>query len=372
MSGLRLALVHRKLSRHGGVEKNVLLLATGLARRGHRVTVFCRKADERPPGVEVVEVPARGATLIGKYESFAENASRAVGTGSWDVVQGFDLTVGQDVMRLGRGVIKVYREVMSRTRSGLDKWWRSRDTGRWVALEERMLETSGLVVTNSRTVRTELMEAYGMSQERIRTIHNGVDLERLSVEKARAGRDEVRREYGIPEGAGLVSFVGTGFRRKGLDTLLRAMADLDAHLLVVGRDGATRRYRRLAAQLGLSHRVRFAGAVAVTPALFGAADVLALPSRYEPFSNVVLEALACGVPAVHPATGGAAEALERGLQAQILPDAEDPVALAGILEATLADPPSAQTCRAAAEAFPESACIDHYETLYKRLVEARS
>lgn len=374
---MRIALVHRKYSRTGGVEKNVTLLAEGFAARGHDVTVVCRGADtEPPPGVRMEIVPTRGLTIAQKYESFARRSAEwlrdPAQRDAFDVVQGFDLTYEQDVLRLGRGVIKVYREVLDTTRSSLDRWLRARTSGsrRLLELEERMVAAPGLLVTNSRTTRQELMDAYGVPPERIETILNGIDLERFGLEEARAGRAETRQRFGIPGDVPCILYVGTGFRRKGLDTLLHAAARTPAHVLVVGRDGAMRKYRALAGRLGMAERVRFAGSQPVSSRLYGAGDVLALPSRYEPFSNVVLEALASGLPAIHPRTGGAAEALENGLDDLVIEKAEDVEALTAVLTRVLESPPSPERCRAVAEKFPEERCIERYEALYERLVNS--
>src|SRR5205814_4728258 len=116
----------------------------------------------------------------------------------------------------------------------------------------------------------------------------------------RRARAEIRARHGIPLDAPLVLFVGSGFARKGVPALLEAMSALDrsSYLLIVGRDKRQARYEHRARALGIAPRVRFVGAQPDVTPYYGAADVLALPTLYDPFPNVAIEALACGLPVV--------------------------------------------------------------------------
>ncbi|MBI4734806.1 MAG: glycosyltransferase family 4 protein, partial [candidate division NC10 bacterium] len=105
-----------------------------------------------------------------------------------------------------------------------------------------------------------------------------------------------RASLGLPIDRRILIFAGSGFARKGVEQILHAMALLprDDLLLVVGRDKSARAYHRLAQRLGIAARVRFLGVRNDLADLLAAADVLLHPALYEPFGNVVLEALACG------------------------------------------------------------------------------
>lgn len=372
---MRIALVHRKLTRSGGVEKNVVLLASGLAGRGHEVHVFCNQADVSLSGVTVRHVPALRLGLAAKYLSFARNAAAMLAQERFDVVQGFDLTTRQDVLRIGRGLVKVYRPALDETRGIADRIWRaiSPEARAIAGLERRMLAPGSWtrIVAISRIVKKELVDAYAIPEEAIEVIYNGVDLAAFDPAKAKAGREAVRASLGIGPKDRMVLFVGTGFRRKGLDVLIQAVAPLDAKLVVVGRDGRARAYRSLAVRSKCGPRVIFAGQRAADAALYGAADVVALPTRYEPFGNVVLEALACGVPVVVSARAGASEILEEELSDLVI-DPADAQALSKVLGHTL-DHAAAlgSTCRRIAERYSEESCVARYEALYRRIVERR-
>ena len=113
-----------------------------------------------------------------------------------------------------------------------------------------------------------------------------------------------------------------------------SLRDQTSHLWVVGK-GREAPYRRAAASLGLADRVRFWGPVAETAPFYQAATALALPTLYDPCSNVVLEALACGTPAVTTTANGAAEFLSPGENGAVLPTPHDIAALGEALSACL-------------------------------------
>jgi UDP-glucose:(heptosyl)LPS alpha-1,3-glucosyltransferase len=149
-----------------------------------------------------------------------------------------------------------------------------------------------------------------------------------------------------------VLFAGSGFERKGLTYLLQAfgsLTDKSSHLWVVGK-GHIGFYRRAAERLGVAHRVKFWGPVTETAPFYQAAAVLALPTLYDPCSNVVLEALACGLPAVTTAANGAAEFITPGENGVILPQPDDIAGLGDALAAFLARGRDPEVHRAAAQA----------------------
>ena len=128
-----------------------------------------------------------------------------------------------------------------------------------------------------------------------------------------------------------------------------SLKDKTSHLWVVGK-GHIPSYRRAAERLGVADRVKFWGPVKEAAPFYQAAAVLALPTLYDPCSNVVLEALACGLPAVTTAANGAAEFITPGANGAILARPDDVPALTQALEAFLASGQDPQVRRAAADA----------------------
>jgi phosphatidylinositol alpha-1,6-mannosyltransferase len=204
----------------------------------------------------------------------------------------------------------------------------------------------------------------------------GVDVERFRP-LDEAQRAVARARFGLPAGAPLVVSVSRLVPRKGFDTLIRAAARLRARVpgltLAIsgsGRDEA--RLRRLAAELNVA--ASFLGRVPDEdlPSLYGGADVFAMVCRnrwagleQEGFGIVFLEAAACGVPQVAGASGGAAEAVVDGETGLVVDPPDDPVKVAGALEALLTDAPRREQLGRAGRARVMAEFT--YDALAKRL-----
>lgn len=243
----------------------------------------------------------------------------------------------------------------------------------WVSLRERWmiggLRYRKFVAVSSR-VATELKRIYAVPPERIEVIYNGIDLQRFS--RSPESRTAIRRAFDIPEDAKLLLFVGHEFDRKGLTHVIGAMDKLgdDAWLLVVGSDNPAP-YRKLAAKV--KDRVIFAGARSDLPQIYSAADAFVLPTAYETFSLVCMEAMACSLPVFATAAGGIEEYLKDGINGfQIRMDAGD---IASKLAAAFADPALMQRLQEGALATAKTYGWDrvgvHYIELLKQVDAAR-
>lgn len=198
------------------------------------------------------------------------------------------------------------------------------------------------IIAISDLMRRAIIEDYGVPEDRIHLIHNGVDLEEFSPERIGRNRAEQRQRFGVPEEAFCPLFVGHNFRRKGLPETLRAVAELgtDVHLLVAGRGiGRLQRKRThaLVDRLGLHARVHFAGDVVPVTDAYAAADAMVFPSWHDAFGFVVLEAMAAGLPVITTRLAGAHEVLRHGQDGLVL---ETPAAHRELTDAlrTLSDP----------------------------------
>jgi UDP-glucose:(heptosyl)LPS alpha-1,3-glucosyltransferase len=160
------------------------------------------------------------------------------------------------------------------------------------------------IVAISERVRKQLKHHYDVPDERIVTIPNGINLARFDPANA-SSRAKVRLSFGVPQGVPLLLFVGSQYRLKGLGFVIRALAEMKtkAVLLVVGGDKVAP-YKRLAEQLGVDDRVIFAGARNDLPNIYPAADAFVLPTLYETFALVCLEAMASGLPVLASPVGG--------------------------------------------------------------------
>jgi len=217
-------------------------------------------------------------------------------------------------------------------------------------------------------VKREIQAAFGLDDALLPVIYNGID-PALYNPGVRAERQRMRRELGVPEEVPLFLFVGSGYERKGLDRVLEALP-ASCWLLVVGKDKHENRYRQLAERRGIAGRVRFIGAQREVRPYYGAADVFVFPTRYEPFGNVILEAMACGLPVITTNDCGAADLLEEGVNGAVY-SADRPEALPDLLE-RYSDPALARRCGdAAAEragAYDLPRMTGQMVDLYRRLL----
>jgi UDP-glucose:(heptosyl)LPS alpha-1,3-glucosyltransferase len=165
------------------------------------------------------------------------------------------------------------------------------------------------VIAVSNFVRDDLIREFGLAPEKTVTIYNGVDLDRFRPATAPSARAAIRQKFVLPASAKVIAFVGNGFARKGLKFLIEAwpLVTGGAFLLVAGTDRQTDKFRRRAQALNVGARVVFAGPQPDIETIFHAADAFALPSLFEPFGNVVMEAMASGLPAMTSAYSGVAE-----------------------------------------------------------------
>jgi UDP-glucose:(heptosyl)LPS alpha-1,3-glucosyltransferase len=237
----------------------------------------------------------------------------------------FDRLITQDLFRSGGGPHKTFIEKMTRRTPWKSLWYRLSPYHRLVlAIEKRQVNCgSRRIVAVCEQTKRELIEAYNVSEKKIVVILNGVDHERFNPSRRQDSSERIRREFGIQAKDRVVMFVGSGFRRKGLDRLLRLWqepAAPEAYLLVVGNDSHLAAYR--SAWRGSRH-VIFTGRKTNIQDYYAAADVLVLPSIQEAFGNVVLEAFASGLPVITVAGVGAFDKVEGDLRFGILENPED-------------------------------------------------
>jgi UDP-glucose:(heptosyl)LPS alpha-1,3-glucosyltransferase len=323
---MRVALVHMRHAKVGGTERYLDHLAAHLAARGDDVRVVCRSHEEPPhPAVrfEVLRPWSVGAGM--RMTSFARAVESHVKESRYDVVYGLGKTWTHDVIRLGGGCHQTYLDRMGGSVRHKDRLA--------LEIERRALAPAAYrrVVVNARMVGDDVAFRHAVPQEKIRLVYNGVDLDRFHPRRRAGAGTELRRSLGISEREIAVLFLGSGYARKGLDLVLTAFREAyrrrpDARLLVVGRDSDEGGYRKRAEEAGIAPVTRFLGPRSDAEVCFAAGDLYVLPTRYDPFANTTLEALATGLPVITSRDNGASELLEEGRNGCALP-APGPTAL---------------------------------------------
>jgi len=372
---MRVAIVSRPFAFHGGLENATTGLVRELVRQGYDLHLFTPPGQVAMAGVVHHRLPVIPAPPAVRHLSLALAARVAVRRARVDIVQSHERTLFQHVYRAGEGCHRAYLAVKARRRGAAGKLAVKASPSHLVLLAlERRIFASGAtrwIVAIARQGAAEIRRLYGVPDSRLAVIYNGVDQERFHPDhRARFGR-EIREAFGIPRAGWLVLMVGSGFARKGLGPLIEGLArlrDPDARLLVVGK-GDPRPYRALAERLGVASRLAWAGPRSDVERFYAAADLVALPSLYEPFGNVHLEALAAGVPVLASDRSGGAEVVSHGETGWILHDPEDPAAIAGGLEALRSVDRGALAARAreAVRPFTFTAQAQAFAGLYRTL-----
>jgi glycosyltransferase involved in cell wall biosynthesis len=186
-----------------------------------------------------------------------------------------------------------------------------------------------------------LIESEGLPAEKLRIIYNGVDTERFRP-AASGERLKQRADLGVPADALVIMAVASLKELKRLDLLLAATAplvrrDANAWIVLVGQGAERARLEALARELGIEQRVLFCGVRNDVNELLRAADVVVLSSRTEAFPNVILEAMATGLPVVSTRVGSVGEMVEPGHSALLVPP-EDEAALRNAVEELAGNP----------------------------------
>ncbi|WP_241153760.1 glycosyltransferase [Nocardioides pantholopis] len=359
-SGLKIALVSEHAdplaalggADAGGQNVHVAALAAGLARRGHEVVVHTRRTDPdapatvRAPGGYLVDrVTAGPAAELAKDEllpyvpRLGEGLAERWAADPVDVVHAHFWMSGLAALRgvAGAGVPVV------QTFHALGSVKRRHQGEADTSPPERIEQEARLCAEVDRVIATctdEVgeLERLGLAPGRASVIPCGVDTRQF-----RPGPGRVS-----PQGRHRVLVIGRMVPRKGVDTVIEAVADLpEVELVIAGgppparlaEDPHLRALCALAQRAGVAHRTRFLGGVAQrdVAALIRGCSVVATVPWYEPFGITPLEAMACGRPVVGSAVGGLLDTVVPGRTGELVPP-RDPVALAAALRELLADP----------------------------------
>ncbi|MGH8056393.1 MAG: glycosyltransferase family 4 protein, partial [Candidatus Entotheonellia bacterium] len=226
-----------------------------------------------------------------------------------------------------------------------------------LALERRVFRETPFIIANSVQAMQQIIHHYNIPASRLQVIYNGVDHTRFHPGVRTRFREQQRATWGVPADEMVLLLVGSGFHRKGLGYLVQALGKLhrrgiaNVRAVVVGK-GHPGPYQRLAATLGVADRVHFAGLCPEVERSYAAADVLVLPTLYDPFANACLEAMACGLPVLTTEANGAAELLHDGINGCVL---KTPLSAETLVE-RLYDLLPSQRRQALAEAGYHTAC----------------
>lgn len=332
---MKIALIRQRYTPYGGAERFVARAMEALEQQGAQLTIVSRSWQPDGKTSALICNPFYLGSVWRDW-SFARCVCQLLAKEQFDLVQSHERISCCDIYRAGDGV---HREWLKQRRRSMQFFGKlglvfNPYHHYTLAAERKLFASPSLkaVICNSQMVKAEIQHYFGLPEDMIHVIYSGIDTSVFHPGLSDIHRASLRAEYGIPQESRLFLFVGSGFERKGLHTLIKAMANTAAscHLMVVGKDKKLERYRQFANSLGLSDRIHFAGGKTDPKPFYGAADAYVLPTLYDPFPNTVLEAFASGLPVVTSTKSGGAE-LVRDAENGFVCDALDVNKLSGYL-----------------------------------------
>ena len=326
----------------GGLEKYTFRLAKAFLDKGCELTFLStgQMPTEKLPGAEFIRLSSGsklGWLQLLKYDQACANWIK---NHEPDLVFGMDRNRYQTHYRAGNGVHAAYLERRKATES-LSK----RMSFQWnpmhreiLSIEKEAFESPYLRVlfTNSYMVRDEVLEHYATDPAKVQVVHNGVEWKAMEgdFKTWRVMRREQCRNLGLDPDLFQFLFIGKGFKRKGLESVLRglsACSDKNFQFSIVGGDRDSRKFESLAKSLGLEKQVYFFGPQDHVRKFYQVCDCLTIPSMYDPFANVTVEALAMGLFVISSKSNGGSEVLSDS-SGIVLENPEDKDAMLAALE----------------------------------------
>ena len=357
------------------MERQLAELCTGLLTRGYRVTVIARRCElAAHPSLRFIRMPGPRRPFALAYPAFLVLGSLAVlrwregilHTTGAIVLNRADVVTVQFCHRGYRaagGAPQTSRVGRAHRANAAVAAWMSRAAERFCYRRRRVRQ----LVAVSGGVARELERYFPAAAVGVAVIPNGVDAQEFAPHPL--ARAELRAQLGIAPDDLVALFVGGDWERKGLRFAIDGVARAAAwHLLVVGR-GDEARYRAIAEREGIAGMVHFAGPTDAPARHFAAADAFVLPTLYEAFALVTLEAAAASLPLLVTRVNGTAELVRDGVNGWLVE--RDAQAIAQRLDELREDPQlratMARAARASAERYGWESVVESFAALYGRL-----
>ena len=291
----------------GGLQRDMLRIAHACVERGVSVKIFCAEWEgELPAGIAVERLPVSGFTNHARNRSFAEAVKKYLQREAVDLVVGFNKMPGLDVYYAADTCFKA--KLMQERLPQLRFLPRYRQYLRDEKAVFGKDSHTKILAIAQRSV-DEYEKYYAGAAQRCTVLPPGINPDRRAGVHALQQREDFRREWRLSENDRLLLSIGSGFRTKGVDRTIRALAALSpailqrTRLMVIGQDRPDK-FLRLAAQLGVEKNIQFLAGRDDIPQFLLGADVLLHPAYRENTGTVLLEAAVAGLPVLTTAVCG--------------------------------------------------------------------
>ena len=250
-----------------------------------------------------------------------------------------------------------------------------------IATEKVAFKPTKTYIAISESIRDELEDAFSIPRQQIKVIHHGVDTQAFhpaqQKEETHKMRQDIRHKLGIPDDEIAFVFVGAFNHRKGVAPLIKAFAQLDSpcHLILVG-GGSPAPYQEMVETKSKKDRIHFITHQKDILPYYWASDTFILPSLYEPFGLVALEAMSCGLPVLISRSAGSAELITEGEHGYLFEDPTDENEIAKKIQELLLKQDQlkqmSEDCRKKAEASDWSLVAQRYLDVIQEVSSKKS
>ena len=357
---MQLAFCLYKYFPFGGLQRDFLRIALACQARGHAIRVYTLSwQGEVPAGFEVVTVPVRALTNARRYEKFSAWVARDLVQRPAQRVVGFNKMPGLDVYFAAD---PCYEEKAQTLRNPL---YRFSGRYRHFAAYERAVfapESRTEILMISQVQQPFFEKHYATPKARFHLLPPGIARDRRAPPEAPAIRAAFRAEFRLGDDDLLLLQIGSGFKTKGLDRSLQALAHLPAdlrgrtRLIAIGQDEPSQ-FQRMAASLGLAGQVDILAGRDDIPRFLLGADLLIHPAYNENTGTVLLEALVAGLPVLCSAVCGYAHYIDEAAGGRVIPEPFAQASMDGLLQEILLDQVQRAVWQRNALAWAESADI---------------
>ena len=310
---MRLAIIRQRYAPAAGAERFFEGALEALLERNVAISLYTRSWPQTK--LQLIEPVICDPWYAGSFLrewGFARSACRAISRSKANLVESHERLLCCDIYRARDGVHAVWLEERLKGASMLERLeLRLSPYNRYMQrVEKRLFRSPWLqaVICNSKMVRDEIIDRFGLPESKLHVVYNAVDSDVFHPD-LHAMRPAVLKRHGIDEAATVFLLAGSGYEHSGAGAAIEALAELPApaHLMIAGREFHAERYRELARTFGVSDRVTMADADSDPRGWYGAADAFVLPALYDPAPESTLEAMACALPVVTSTKSGAAE-----------------------------------------------------------------
>lgn len=316
----KVAILKSHLGKKGGLEKYTLRIASAFSEQGYDVTLLTTHSEQLQAhgSFKIINFPNCSNISYRHLSQFDQLCKEWLQKNPCDIIFGLDRNSYQTHYRAGNGVHAEYLERRRKTDSLLKRisFHINPLHSKILSLEKQAYESSDLKVlfTNSQMVGDEILKHYATDPKKICVVHNGVEWDEMKkpFDEWANHQAQILTELGLDPYAFQFLFIGKGFRRKGLQYLLEGLSKITSRhyqLSVIGEDRETAYFEKMSEDLKIDDKVKFFGYRQDVIKFYQACDVLVIPSIYDPFANVTVEALAMGLFVVSSKNNGGSEIL---------------------------------------------------------------